>query len=213
MQLRCRGGGKHQSRHHQCQAANPSSPTTTIFLHSSSSFLVHKSTTGARWDAPARLLCPGAGDAPAGVCGLWCLAAVPGVVCKPLANPRQGAEHQCHQAATACWSLHQESTLELGPSCSSVAPAPDISRDYGDSLSSSGVAVNIGSEGRRKIARGGNHIKYSFPNTLWYYSESSHSARRKKRNARRHLSLPAKLHAAEWLFLDLAFLPVPHSGD
>ena len=62
--------------------------------------------------------------------------------------------------------MHQESTLELGPSCSSVAPAPDISRDYGDSLSSSGVAVNIGSEGRRKIARGGNHIKYSFPNTL-----------------------------------------------
>ena len=62
--------------------------------------------------------------------------------------------------------VHHQPTLELGPAASPLHRQPDISRDYGDSLSSSGVAVNIGSEGRRKIARGGNHIKYSFPNTL-----------------------------------------------
>ena len=95
-------------------------------------------------------------------CGLWCLAAVAVVRCKPLANGRQAAE-------SSSVTRRQRPGAPLSNSCFSVAPAEAgyIKPDYGDSLSSSGVAVNIGSEREGgKIARGGNHIKYSFPNTL-----------------------------------------------
>ena len=64
--------------------------------------------------------------------------------------------------------LHHEPTLELGPAASPLHQQPDISRDYGDSLSSSGVAVNIGSEGEEEDSPRGEPHQIQFPqHTLW----------------------------------------------
>ena len=125
MHLRCRGGGKQNGRHHQCQATNPKPPPPPFWCLSVCHFWCTRQTgVRFRWSSMMDVswCC-----LRTSWCGFCCLAALTVVGCKAAANGIEPAEHQCHQAATA-WELHQWCSTNMAP-----VHQPDISTDYRDS--------------------------------------------------------------------------------
>ena len=120
------------------------------------------------------LLYPGAGDPPPGVLpGAWRRFLLLGASHWPMEGRHQSTSvtrrHQWPGAATAHFGIR--------PPRRSRLHRADISRDYGDSLSSSGVAVNIGSEGEEEDSpRGGPH-QIQFPqHTIILFREFTYRA-------------------------------------